>query len=576
MLADDSLLFGQKKELQMKIIHAIKGTWNAWMGVCEIHSVVEWGALITLVLLMLGCLVMVARQEWIRTYIVPPKSVKGWRAWAMKCFVAFCISTTVYFGGAKPSGGDSRGGDGASEGDNASRASERSMGGTSRSGGVISFCGDLMGGDTFGEIVCPTNFPTVTNLCFFGIAPTFSNVWLGVAWPVGTMFTNDLIDVYSATNLASGSWSHRFSVDVSNVNSNFVMCLPQITELNTNTPAQASFYRVASADDSDGDGISDAAEKWVYGTDPSLVDTDGDGVRDGLEVYCGLNPLENDAQTRPSSSFEYSQVFDVPYGCSDCTISFSGLDTRADRGGSSSRKGGQRAGDDRDENDDYPTPEFVGKLPQLPRDDSHPAHTYVFGMTASWTIRPNASGDYSFSIAADDEATLSFGGESVGVTWPVDHGQARSLTVSLEAGQTYPVSLNYRNSGGGAYFLTCLSDGTGYDPHIVVDPEVIVFNGQDTSSFSNCMPRVSIVGRMNPCVSYSVYAEWDEGLQMTGDPSCPIDSSGVSVPRAMPADDHDYWENNRKSMVRYYLKADGAIIDEASCIFVSIPINEEN
>src|SRR3954452_20222534 len=43
--------------------------------------------------------------------------------------------------------------------------------------------------------------------------------------------------------------------------------------------------------DSDGDGLFDTDETYVYGTNPSVYDTDGDGVGDGAEVYNGTNPL---------------------------------------------------------------------------------------------------------------------------------------------------------------------------------------------------------------------------------------------------------------------------------------------
>ena len=45
--------------------------------------------------------------------------------------------------------------------------------------------------------------------------------------------------------------------------------------------------------DSDGDGIDDATELWVIGTDPMNADTDGDGLID-FEVVFGLDPLNPD------------------------------------------------------------------------------------------------------------------------------------------------------------------------------------------------------------------------------------------------------------------------------------------
>jgi hypothetical protein len=46
--------------------------------------------------------------------------------------------------------------------------------------------------------------------------------------------------------------------------------------------------------DSDGDGLSDADETLVTGTDPNNPDTDGDGLGDGVEVVNRMNPLDRD------------------------------------------------------------------------------------------------------------------------------------------------------------------------------------------------------------------------------------------------------------------------------------------
>jgi hypothetical protein len=50
----------------------------------------------------------------------------------------------------------------------------------------------------------------------------------------------------------------------------------------------------ASLVDSDGDGLSDSDEVYIYGTDPLKADTDGDGRSDGEEVMAGTNPLVAD------------------------------------------------------------------------------------------------------------------------------------------------------------------------------------------------------------------------------------------------------------------------------------------
>ena len=42
--------------------------------------------------------------------------------------------------------------------------------------------------------------------------------------------------------------------------------------------------------DSDGDGLYDEDEQYIYGTDPYNPDTDGDGRTDGQEIYDGTDP----------------------------------------------------------------------------------------------------------------------------------------------------------------------------------------------------------------------------------------------------------------------------------------------
>jgi hypothetical protein len=44
------------------------------------------------------------------------------------------------------------------------------------------------------------------------------------------------------------------------------------------------FYAAAVAEDTDGDGLNDGVESFVYHTDPTVADMDGDGLNDGAEV----------------------------------------------------------------------------------------------------------------------------------------------------------------------------------------------------------------------------------------------------------------------------------------------------
>lgn len=67
-------------------------------------------------------------------------------------------------------------------------------------------------------------------------------------------------------------------------------------------------HEVLKQRDTDGDGISDYDEIFVYGTDPLNPDTDGDGISDYDEIYVyGTDPLNPD--TDGDGLTDYEEVF---------------------------------------------------------------------------------------------------------------------------------------------------------------------------------------------------------------------------------------------------------------------------
>jgi hypothetical protein len=63
-------------------------------------------------------------------------------------------------------------------------------------------------------------------------------------------------------------------------------------------PVDSAPVDTATAVDSDGDGIADADETNIYGTDPYNWDTDGDGLGDGEEAFVtGTSPVTWDDQS---------------------------------------------------------------------------------------------------------------------------------------------------------------------------------------------------------------------------------------------------------------------------------------
>ena len=143
------------------------------------------------------------------------------------------------------------------------------------------------------EMNFPASFPPVTNLCFWGIERGSNFVSLGIAWPVSLSFTNDLVDLYGNWRLASNGWERLAQIDVGEAVSNAVVDVP-FDLFPTNAMEDAAFFRLASQDDVDGDGLSDAYESWVSGTDPAVADTDGDGIADAQEISLGTDPLSSD------------------------------------------------------------------------------------------------------------------------------------------------------------------------------------------------------------------------------------------------------------------------------------------
>ena len=132
-----------------------------------------------------------------------------------------------------------------------------------------------------------------SNLRFYGIERGTNSVTLGVAWPDGLSLPNGRLDVFGHWRLAPDGWTRLAQVDVSGEQSPVAVEIG-VDRFPTNAMARAAFFRLATQDDTDGDGLSDADEAWALGTDPASPDTDGDGLGDGDEVALGTDPLGAD------------------------------------------------------------------------------------------------------------------------------------------------------------------------------------------------------------------------------------------------------------------------------------------
>ena len=158
-----------------------------------------------------------------------------------------------------------------------------------------------------------------TNLSFTAFSFTETNLLFVAAWPTNEALPDATLDLYGSTNLLDPRWlflsSHPatnppvpFSVDPATLPwyveptqhvhdatcvsiTNVVLSPLDGTTVYTNAlwscetnraPGACGFFRLGTHCDSDGDGLPDARETLVAGTDPASPDTDGDGVPDDL------------------------------------------------------------------------------------------------------------------------------------------------------------------------------------------------------------------------------------------------------------------------------------------------------
>ncbi|MBT7852161.1 MAG: hypothetical protein HN675_02475, partial [Opitutae bacterium] len=79
-----------------------------------------------------------------------------------------------------------------------------------------------------------------------------------------------------------------------------------------------------STDDSDGDGLTDAEEKYLFGTNPAEADSDSDQLSDGEEVVQNTNPMESDTDQDGSLDGEELHYGADPLDPEIRLVSFSG------------------------------------------------------------------------------------------------------------------------------------------------------------------------------------------------------------------------------------------------------------
>ena len=137
---------------------------------------------------------------------------------------------------------------------------------------------------------------TVSNLLMAIGSTTNGTIELEIGWPVS--FTNQL-EIFATTNLVARGWELIYTNITTSDSTNFLW----VDSDSTNHVNR--FYITGNADlDTDGDGLADGRETYVYGSKPDDQDSDDDGLDDDVEV--GASP-----PTDPSNSDRQAPVISI-------------------------------------------------------------------------------------------------------------------------------------------------------------------------------------------------------------------------------------------------------------------------
>jgi len=165
----------------------------------------------------------------------------------------------------------------------------------------------------------------LTGLAVTGFAADTNGVALSAAWPTGTSIAGDALDIFFTRTLIPPAWTNQWRVAVDPAAGAVDVAIPRselppppeappaacvtnivpsaydpgvmVTNIvctNGVWVTDSGFFRLADLADTDGDGLTDACENWMYGTRSDLIDTDGDTLDDGWEIKYGLNPFIQD------------------------------------------------------------------------------------------------------------------------------------------------------------------------------------------------------------------------------------------------------------------------------------------
>ena len=128
---------------------------------------------------------------------------------------------------------------------------------------------------------------------FMDIVQVTNGMKVTLAYP--SDYTNR-VDFFTCSDLKGFWWDLAVSATNVSTSTNF------IEWVDVNSSAQTvRFYAAGNADwDTDGDGLKDAREKFLYHTNASMNDSDGDGLTDYYEIFTSHTDPNNGDTNKPN------------------------------------------------------------------------------------------------------------------------------------------------------------------------------------------------------------------------------------------------------------------------------------
>jgi len=199
--------------------------------------------------------------------------------------------------------------------------------------------------------------------------------------------------------------------------------------------------------DSDNDILTNYDEFWV-GSSPTNVDSDGDGIPDGAEFAYGLNALDSaDARADfDSDGFDNLEEYEAGSDLTDSEDTPVKIESRT-TGVWAQYFSGKNF-------DKFVMARVEPELDFSWGAGSPASDVPVDNFSARYSaqfVPPHEVGtrDYQITINRDDGVRMDFGGQRIVDNWR-DSKAPVSAQVSANAGQSYPVSIEYYENGGHA------------------------------------------------------------------------------------------------------------------------------